>query len=96
MNQLINTIDIVPQGNGHVLQSSDDFISKIKQRLQGAALEDLVKAPLPNHSKSLNDVIVQGLVELCKEKPVGLDAVRWLGEWFLNNNPTKPCVIDDE
>jgi len=77
------------------LQSSDDYINKIKQRLQGAALEDMVKTPI-SQGKSLNDVLVQGLVELCKEKPVGLDAVKWLGEWFLNNNPSKPCVLDDE
>eukprot|EP01039_Chlorochromonas_danica_P009528 gene9530-10532_t len=94
LSKLIESIDIVPQGDGHVLQSSNESISKIKQRLLGVALEDMVKSPLAYQSKSLHDLIVQGLVELCKEKPVGLDAVKWLGEWFLANNPNKPCVLD--
>jgi hypothetical protein len=25
-----------------------------------------------------------------------LDAVRWLGEWFLANNPVKPNVVDPD
>ena len=39
-----------------------------------------------------NVVLIDGLVELCKVKPVGLEAVQWLGEWLLNNNPKKPRV----
>ncbi len=78
-----------------MLQSSDERIAKIKQHLQGTSLEDMVKAPLPGQSKSLNELLVMGLVELCKEKPVGLDAVKWLGEWFLANNPNKPCIEDE-
>lgn len=84
------------QGDGFVLQSSDSKVSAIKQRLLGAALEDMVKAPLAGQTKSLNEVIVQGLVELCREKPVGLDAVKWLGDWMLANNPAKPCVLDED
>jgi hypothetical protein len=58
----------------------------------------MIKQPIPGSETSLNELIVTGLVELCKVKPVGLDAVRWLGEWFLANNPTKPNVIppDDD
>jgi len=38
------------------------------------------------------------LAELCIEKPSGLDAVRWLGQWLLDNNPNQPSVEepDDE
>ena len=36
---------------------------------------------------TMNKVLVDGLVELCKVKPSGLDAVQWLGEWLLRNNP---------
>eukprot|EP01031_Cornospumella_fuschlensis_P039797 gene39797-48454_t len=93
---LLNTIDIVPQGDGFVLQSSDESISRIKQRLLGQDLETMVKSALPNCSQNLHDLLVSGLVELCKEKPVGLDAVKWLGNWLLANNPNKPCVLDDE
>ena len=40
--------------------------------------------------KTMNQVLVQGLVQLCKAKPVGNDAVRWLGEWLVQNNPSRP------
>ena len=52
----------------------------------------MMKDPIAGSNTSLNDLIVEGLVELCKVKPVDQDAVRWLGEWFLANNPSKPCV----
>lgn len=42
--------------------------------------------------KMLLDVVAKGLTELCRTKPAGLDAVRWLGNWFLANNPTQPNV----
>ncbi len=96
---LIDTIEIVPQGSDMILQSSNDQISKIKQRLTGEALAQMIRSSLPNTSTPLNDLIVTGLVELCKVKPVGLDAVKWLGEWFIANNPSKPNVVspdDDE
>jgi nucleoside diphosphate kinase/adenylate kinase family enzyme len=41
---------------------------------------------------SLNSVLVEGLTQLCRVKPVGMDAVTWLGEWLLANNPRKPAV----
>ena len=41
---------------------------------------------------TLSDFLSEALSELCKEKPVGLDAVRWLGQWILKNNPNQPTV----
>jgi nucleoside diphosphate kinase/adenylate kinase family enzyme len=43
-------------------------------------------------AQSLNNVLVEGLTQLCRVKPVGMDAVTWLGEWLLANNPQKPAV----
>jgi hypothetical protein len=40
----------------------------------------------------------EGLTALCRVKPVGNDAVTWLAEWLLRNNPNKPVVsgpLDD-
>lgn len=96
MTSLIDTIEIVPQGSDFVLQSTDEKISKIKQRLVGADLENMLKEPIVDGGPSMNELVVTGLVELCKVKPVGPDAVRWLGEWFLANNPLKPNVIDPD
>lgn len=81
-----------------MLQSSIEEISNLKRRLTGSELDEFIKAPMPNCSESINDVLVTGLVELCKVKPVGVDAVEWLGKWLLNNNPNQPNVSepDDE
>lgn len=43
--------------------------------------------------KLLLDVVAKGLTELCRAKPAGLDAVKWLGHWLLHNNPTQPAVV---
>ena len=40
--------------------------------------------------KSLKDVLGEGLAALCKVKPVGDDAIMWLVNWLLRNNPNKP------
>ncbi len=96
MKKLVETIEIVPQGSDYVLQSSDDSLSKIKKRSTGTELEQVMKNPIGGADTSLNELIVQGLVELCKVKPVGNDAVKCLGEWFLANNPNKPNVIDPD
>ncbi|CEG48516.1 dynein light chain [Plasmopara halstedii] len=44
----------------------------------------------------LVNVIVKGLTELCREKPSGLNALRWLGNWFLEHNPAQPLVNADD
>ncbi|GLE03904.1 hypothetical protein PINS_up012815 [Pythium insidiosum] len=46
----------------------------------------------PADEKILLDVVARGLTELCRHKPTGLAAVKWLGEWLLQNNPTQPHV----
>jgi hypothetical protein len=89
---LINTIDIEPEDKTFILVSSNEKISKSKRRLLGAELEDSMRVPLTSGGPSLNELTVTGLLELCKVKPVGMDAVRWLGEWYLANNPLKPNV----
>lgn len=80
-----------------VLQSTNEKISKIKRRPTGEEVETMIKAPMSGTgSQSIHDLLVTGLVELCKVKPVGMDAVQWLGEWLLANNPNKPRVFEYE
>jgi hypothetical protein len=86
----------VTQGEGHVLQSSVDSISNIKKRPTGDELEQLIKTPIFEGGDSIHDLLVTGLMELCKAKPVGLDAVKWLGEWLIENNPSNPKIAEDE
>ena len=95
LTDLIETIELVPYGKEKCLQSSNEHIKNAKLRLLGAELVDFVKNPIPGgSSSSLNEILVEGLVELCKVKPVGTDAVKWLGDWLIENNPNKPVVSE--
>jgi nucleoside diphosphate kinase len=44
------------------------------------------KKNLAGLKRSLNATVIEGCVELCKVKPQGLNAVRWLGRWFLEQS----------
>lgn len=64
-----------------------------------AAMAYFARAPVSSlafssssSSEMLLDVVAKGLAELCRAKPAGLDAVKWLGTWFLEHNPTQPHV----
>ena len=78
-----------------ILQSTIETIRNTKKRVVGNSFLEMVKSPMQGSSTSLNDLLVTALVELCKVKPVGIDAVQWLGEWLINNNPNKPAVFED-
>jgi adenylate kinase len=58
--------------------------------LTGDAARAYLKEKACTEAKTMNQVLVDGLVKLCQAKPVGLDAVRWLGEWLVANNPSRP------
>jgi hypothetical protein len=52
--------------------------------------QDVLKAMKIGSGVEFQELLTTGLCELCKVKPQGLDAVQWLGEWLLNNNPNQP------
>lgn len=53
------------------------------------SLPSLYNDPKPN-PETLHDLLIKGLTQLAKDKPAGLQAVQYLGEWLLNNNPNQP------
>lgn len=80
-----------------VLESSNQIISKLKKRPTGDELEEMLKRPMTGDgTDSIQELLVTGFMQLCKEKPSGNDAIKWLGEWLLENNPNKPTVEDPE
>jgi len=92
---LLEAVKMVPAGGEYVLQSSLEAIGKVKRRPTGEEIEAVIKAPLNKDTKeSIHSLLVTGLVELCKVKPVGVDAVDWLGDWLLDNNPNKPAILE--
>ena len=95
LSQAVESI-MVPQGGEYVLESDIPKISKIKRRPTGAEIETMIKEPMADDKESIHELLVTGCVELCKVKPVGIDAVDWLGDWLIANNPMKPAVNEYE
>jgi hypothetical protein len=98
LSALVETMEITTQGTETVLQSTNELISKIKKIPTGDEVENLIKEPIGDGLESVHEILISGLVELCKSKPVGNNSVEWLGEWLLSNNPKQPRVElpDDE
>lgn len=89
---LVNTLQLTPNGVSYSLESTNASIAKPRRVLSQSDVEEIIKAPTLAGGESLENLIVRGLVELCKSKPVGPDAITFLGEWLLANNPNKPLV----
>lgn len=45
---------------------------------------------------SLQQFISRGLMALCQVQPKGMDAVRWLSQWMLENSPNDPVVVEPD
>lgn len=97
LTEFLSTIELVRRDGVLVLESNNRIISKIKKRPTGDQLEEMMLKPmLGDQSDSIQKLLVTGLMQICKEKPAGNDAVQRLGEWLLENNPNKPIVEDPE
>jgi len=99
LQKLLDSITLEPYGpSGLALQSNYETIKKQKKRPTGDEVEAYIKAPgdVGPDYKSIHEILCTGMVELCKHKPGGLAAVKWLAEWLLANNPKKPCVSEEE
>lgn len=90
--RLIDTLYLSPLGGDWALQSNNLKIKEQKVVPTGENLDSLIKAKVLDGGGSIHELLITGLVELCKAKPVGIDAVRWLGNWLIENNPNKPRV----
>jgi len=91
MTALADSIDLV----GTKISSSLDAIKDTKVIPQGADVTAFINNSTCGNT-NLPDILTEGLSELCKAKPAGLNAVRWLGEWLLANNPNQPHIDEPE
>ncbi|XP_059846348.1 nucleoside diphosphate kinase homolog 5 [Hypanus sabinus] len=55
---------------------------------------DIRQSAMSYLSKNVIPTLLSGLTELCKEKPI--DAITWLADWLIANNPNKPSIHVDE
>lgn len=97
LREFLLTVELVQKDSEMVLESNNHLISKITKRPTGDELEVMMKKPMMgDDTDSIQELLVTGLMQLCKEKPSGNDAIKWLGEWLIENNPNKPMVEDPE
>lgn len=91
LSKLAESLSLVKMGEEQVLVSSIAGIIKPKVLPSGDGVRQFIGRTKAG-GDTLSDFLSEALSELCKEKPVGLDAVRWLGQWILKNNPNQPMV----
>ena len=91
LSKLAESLSLVELSGKLVLMSSITGIIKPKVLPSGDGVRQFIGRTKAGRD-ALSDFLSEALSELCKEKPVGLDAVRWLGQWILKNNPNQPTV----
>jgi hypothetical protein len=108
LQTLAESLDITRKGDGErmILSSSLEAIKDQKIIPQGpeevnAYLNSIQWPSTANGSSgevlALPELLTTALSELCAVKPTaGIDAVRWLGEWLVENNPSQPHVEELE
>ncbi|XP_047210291.1 nucleoside diphosphate kinase homolog 5 isoform X1 [Girardinichthys multiradiatus] len=81
----------------NALHGSDSFLTAVREIK--FMFPNTVIEPFPSRgeteeylSKNVNPVLLRGLTELCKEKP--LNPCIWLAEWLLKNDPNQPQICD--
>lgn len=95
LNKLAASYDIVIKGGQNFLQSSLKGINPPKAELIGDGVRQYIAATKAG-DQTLPEFLTVALAELCKEKPAGLDAVKWLGQWMIDNNPNQPQIEEPE
>ena len=95
LTKLAESIDLVEKGGRIFLESSIAGIVKPKVVPSGDGVRQFIGRTKAGDD-TLPTFLTKALSELCKEKPAGLDAVKWLGEWMITNNPNQPKVEEPE
>ena len=85
----------VVKGGTNFLESSIKGINPPKAELEGDGVRQYI-ANTKAGDQMLPEFLTTAMAELCKEKPAGLDAVRWLGQWLIDNNPNQPQIEEPE
>ncbi|GMI00968.1 hypothetical protein TrST_g1776 [Triparma strigata] len=95
LTKLADSIDIVTKDSRTFISSTLPSIKDLKVIPSGPAVSTFISSTVVG-SETLPSLLTTALSELCKVKPAGLDAVKWLGEWLLANNPNQPHVEESE
>lgn len=90
---LVQSLTINKRGLSLVLESTNQYLRSSASRISCESVDELMHAKAKN-GDSLQQVLLAGLVELCKVKPSGEVAISSLGKWLIENNPNKPKVVE--
>lgn len=99
LEKLAQSVDLVEKEGHTFLESALPGINKAKVVPTGAEGVRQFIGRSKAGDETLPEFLTKALAALCKEKPVGLEAIRWLGAWMLEHNPNQPRVeepLDDE
>jgi len=91
LKKLAESLDLREQGGQTFLESSLPGVLKPKVVPSGEGVRQYIGRTKAG-DETFPEFLTTALSELCKAKPAGLEAVRWLGNWLLENNPNKPKV----
>ena len=91
--KLTESLLLSTQGGNVVLQSSIPGIMKLKVVPSGDGVGQLIGQTKAGKG-TLPEFLTQALSELCKVKPMGLAATKWLGLWMLAHNPNQAQVLE--
>jgi hypothetical protein len=95
LHTLLESIEFFDFGAKRALRSTIEAISDPKHIPCGSDLTKYLTTAKAG-DRTLQQLLVEALVELCKVKPVGHDCVQWLGRYLLEHNPNKPRVEDPD
>ncbi|ETV89554.1 hypothetical protein H257_00788 [Aphanomyces astaci] len=91
---LVESLFFAPSGGVNELQLHSSLAGMrppVAFATAAAAQHYLTNAQSGN--ERFSQVLSRGLMMLCKDKPMGLQAITRLGKWLLENNPNKPKVV---
>ena len=89
--KLFDSMELTKEGDKMVIECKIPGLKRKAGIPSGDAAKEYISSR-PAGAKSMTDLLTVGLTELCKAKPAGMDAVRWLRNWLLENNPNQPQV----
>ncbi|PWA23435.1 hypothetical protein CCH79_00006034, partial [Gambusia affinis] len=83
----------------NALHGSDTFLTAVREirfMFPNTVIEPFQSKEKTEEYLSMNviPVLIRGLTELCKEKP--LHPCIWLADWLLNNDPSQPQINDGD
>lgn len=91
----MHTLSIISINNDLSIESSNNYICQ-KRRVETPDDVDNMMNSKVGESDTMRTVLLKGLVEVCKIKPRGEEAIEWLGNWLIANNPSQPRILESE